>query len=275
MRRGPIAAISVAVTMCCVNSTSFNHRTGMVVDSTGAVGMGGETDYCGELPVNLTAMKLAVPFMHHGCNKWCWADALGMLSTYYGDGTPPCVFATWNLGLKNNELPSFQRVELDCCELDICGTRCNEGGTDPQINFWLKKKGIFYRHQMATITADELERELSNGRPVMIATSTTTIETMTTTIAVGSISITRTSSMSVYRGHVLLIAGYKRVRVGFAGATFYHVLDPAQNAPTEATYEELRTGLAMPWTETWTRLAKRRDGCNPSFDPTCGCYVPP
>lgn len=200
--------------------------------------------YCGERPIRLQGKMLAIPSRTQECSEHCWAAVLEMVSRYYGGNLRECDFAGIKLGDRNA-----------CCASDSCANQlCNQPVSKEEFTSMLAQNlGLKSRFEFRPLTEEELQSELSNGRPVIVGFE------------------------DGYRSHVALITGFILVPDLFTGTkAIYHLADPWRDIGlVQRTYDQINSGPSrdqpIPWSETWYRLSPREDGCNERFDPLCGC----
>jgi|GEM_PF-2224223 len=211
--------------------------------------------YC-DAPASASGAALDMWLMQQWCDQWCWSAVITNVANYYGktaDGYGPvqeCQLASYRLGD-----PSLSV----CCQYAACSYQaCNSPGSFQQMSQIMTALGLTGRLEARPLTEAEIQVELTNGRPIIMA-----IQSQTS-------------------GHVALLTGYARQ----GGQATYRVDDPwpynmwgvpsSGNAGTRyfMSYQQLRygstTGQSL-WVATYTRLSPRADGCSPPVNPSCAC----
>jgi len=189
---------------------------------------------CGDLPPRAGGIDLTVPGYYQQCQQWCWAAAASMVTGYYGNHLTECQFAS----------KLTYGDTISCCNYG-CAAYCNRTASMSQLSQIMSLTGL-YHAVSGPLTEVALQIELSNGRPIIIELR-------------GSFS-----------GHAVVVSGY---RPSSYGIMTYTVLDPWFGR-SNPTYQQLLTGYSggqARWYGTMYRLSPRADGCNQSFDPSCGC----
>ena len=175
-----------------------------------------------------------------GMSDLCWASDISMISTHLGNARVPCQVASYEAG-----------DEKSCCRLSLSSpaadiARCNQSGDLSPV---LNRMGIYHVHQVGVLTEEEIQHEISNGRPIVPH------------LAIDGVYDGK--HLTVY--HVIVISGY-------AGGS-YQVLDSGHDSPETLTYQELLHGPKWQWAwiNTWYHFSYRIDGCNPRFRNDCDC----
>lgn len=226
--------------------------------ATCAADCGGDpSGYCDSQPTAENA-SLDMWLLQQWCSQWCWAAVITNVANYYGrtaDGYGPvqeCQLASYRLGD-----PSLSV----CCQYQACAYQaCNSPGSFEQMAQTLTALGITGQLLGRSLSENEIQLEIANGRPIIMAVQSQT------------------------SGHVAIITGYG---TGPDGQMLYGVDDPWPDyttygiPPSDGTgthyalpYQNLvyggATGQSV-WVATFTRLSPRADGCSPPVNPTCGC----
>lgn len=204
--------------------------------------------YCGDRPIRPQGKMLAIPSRTQECSEHCWATVLEMVGRYYGQNLRECDLAGIRLGNSNA-----------CCAPNSCANdSCNQPVSKEEFTLMLAQNlGLKSRFEWRALTEEELQIELSNGRPVIVGFE------------------------DGRRSHVALIIGFIFVPDLITGTkAIYHLADPWRDIGlVQRTYDQINQGPSrdqpIPWSRTWYRLSPREDGCNERFDPLCGCEPSP
>jgi hypothetical protein len=188
---------------------------------------------CGDRPSSEDGVSLDMKVVLQPCSQLCWAAVSTMIGRYFDRGVEQCELATVKTGGNCCAAAS--------CLLDVC----NQPALGSEITDVLARRLDLHGRWIARqLAPEELENELSNGRPVVVG------------------------FRGPFSGHVAVVAGFTP-----GAPTTYRVLDPWPEfgEMPAVTYQQLVAGPMMEWVETWFGLSPRFDGCNPDFDGWCGC----
>ncbi len=186
-----------------------------------------------------------VPYADEYKSNLCWATSIAMVSTSLGNPRMPCQIASYIAG-----------DGLSCCRLSMSSpegprVRCNQGAYTTQIASTLHRMGIYHLRKDDPLDEDDVTRELSNGRPIILQM---TLDVMK-------------DGKTVEAGHAVVIAG-------FDGKGKFRVNNPNRRSTDDLTYAELVAGTKdrpWKWIISWYHFSYRPDGCNPRFDQACDC----
>ncbi len=236
--QGTVIFLSLFLVLGCGNSRSEKESAGSESEPAK------NQPFCGDREI-LDSVQLDVSRKMQECEDWCWAAAISMISDYYGRPASECGLATLRFGNMHQ-----------CCTGSACNlVPCNQPAGYRDVGRLLKQSaGIYSRFLPRPLTEQEIQLELSNGRPIIVGFS------------------------GVTSSHVAVVTGFERGRGNEASAAVYTVFDPSLGTII-LDYKILREGPTdeefLPWLMSWTRLSPRPDGCNERFDPLCGCETSP
>lgn len=181
-----------------------------------------------------------VSYISRGTSNLCWAATISMVSTYLGNSRSICQVATYSAEIKGS-----------CCDLTRDSPahaieQCNHGEILKPV---LEKMGMYHLYTNGQLTKQDLELELSNGRPIIL-----------------QVSYSKDIYGRAFTGeHVIVVSGFN------PQGTF-RVLNSNKHAEENLTYEQLQNGPVEKWSwySTWHHFSYRIDGCNPRFQ-SCAC----
>lgn len=156
------------------------------------------------------------------CQNWCWTAVITMVSNYYGRSIAQC------------QPPSI-KTGLNCCNWAACSYEaCNRTAQIAEMATIFTSFGISGQVMSGAINQQTLLRELSSGRPVIIA-------------LYGSFS-----------GHVVLVTGFSSADP-YGHNIVYRVYDPYYGTTVVAYPNLLNSynGGSMYWGATLLGLRPR------------------
>ena len=98
------------------------------------------------------ARYLNVNLSRQQSQVWCWAAAIEMVSSYYGNGAAQCSTLSYWYG-------------ADCCTYSYY---CQTTGTEYQIQSSLSALGVSSTYLRAPLTLQQSMSEIDNGRPFIM-----------------------------------------------------------------------------------------------------------
>ena len=101
-----------------------------------------------------------------GVSNWCWADAITMISTYYGNNPSTCGIAEWT----RINVPSTSLGNTDCCTIPT-PSGCNKGITPDEIQTVLQNSQGIENDLKDVLSLSSIYYVINNNRPLMMACS--------------------------------------------------------------------------------------------------------
>lgn len=181
---------------------------------------------CNE-PISTTPVVISLQPMGQICQQWCWSATLTMVANYYGKSINICV-------------PPSVKTGLQCCNWAACSNQiCNQPATTNEMANHFVALGVHGRVDPRALTEKELQTEISNGRPVIIA------------------------YQSSFSGHVVLVMGFSPGKNGVASV--YRVVDPYYGI-FDVPYKQVRYGYnngSFTWASSfWKLRLETEEPCN-------------
>lgn len=218
-------------------------------NSTGNNSSGG---YCDSAAPN---QQMLLPFssFQQWCSQWCWAAVSTSIANYFGTPMTDSLGRQWPA--RECYLASINAGFNDwntCCQYAACGYQaCNQPVAWHNMDDALAAVGLYGRVLQRPLTEPEIQREITNGRPIVVGFQGTGI------------------------GHVALITGYT------PGTPFIYQLDDPWphtgmgSTRFQLTYQQILYGPdgQTPWGGSWYRISGRPDGCVQSVNPDCSCQT--
>jgi len=204
---------------------------------------GSIVDFCGNrISVSQEPVMLAVYAMRMACHERDWSAVGSMLGSFYGVYRSECHIASAKAGYDDGAC-----CLMTSCTQGSCDAPANGDDVSNMLRDDLGLRGVGLERGL---DESELQIELSNGRPVIIALDS--------------------SAGTRYA----IVAGFSGQRDGVTAT--YTVIDPyygtIESSHHSIVYGAYGTGpLDAFWARSWYRLAPESDGCNPSYDEMCGC----
>lgn len=118
------------------------------------------------LSTNGQTRDLQVSPTSSGVSNWCWADAITMISTYYGNNPSICSIAEWT----RINIPSTGLGNTDCCTIPT-PTVCNKGITDDDIHTVLHNSQGIDSDLKDVLSLSSIYYVINNNRPLILLCS--------------------------------------------------------------------------------------------------------
>jgi hypothetical protein len=198
-------------------------------------------------------MLLPFSSFQQWCSQWCWAAVSTSIANYFGTPMTDSLGRQWPA--RECYLASINAGFNDwntCCQYAACGYQaCNQPVAWHNMDDALAAVGLYGRVLQRPLTEPEIQREIANGRPIVVGFQGTGI------------------------GHVALITGYT------PGTPFVYQLDDPWphtgmgSTRFQLTYQQILYGPdgQTPWGGSWYRISGRPDGCVQSVNPDCSCQT--
>lgn len=118
------------------------------------------------LSTNGQTRDLDVIPISSGVSNWCWADAISMISTYYGNNPSVCGIAEWT----RINIPSTGLGNTDCCTIPIPSS-CNKGIIPDDIHTVLHNSQGIDSDLKDVLSLSSIYYVINNNRPLMMICS--------------------------------------------------------------------------------------------------------
>lgn len=180
-------------------------------------------------PASTTGIDLGVPYMPQQCTQLCWAGSIAMIANYFGKPVQECQLASEKIRLSTGYV-------YNCCNVFACNDPyCNVPGSIQEVaNLFGYSLGIHGVLLPRPLTEQELQVELTNGRPVMVFYQGAQV------------------------GHYAVISGF------VAGSpALYHVDDPWPSfGSLQMPYQSIRQGPnSEQWYMSYAHLSPSANPC--------------
>lgn len=234
---------------------------------------------CGNQPIRQNGIILPIPVLKQEQPNWCTIAVFAMMRAYFLAPVRQCDMANERaylapaIGTTTTATTGNGCCDPEFAAMNFC-TRPTFSPTD--FNRMFETSGLFSAEVERALTEQEIQAELSNGRPVLISYQYD-----------HEYCKTDSSEKPVCYGHSVLLSGFlpPGAKTNTGTATSYIVLDPADGSSKLFSYARVLRGprikkvwpwsnkkaivVPYPWMRTRARIAPHVDGCVPSFVRLC------